>query len=98
MHGSWKGIFFVVPYQSIPSPLLFIIFMNGLLFQMNETDFRSYADDNTTFVTCDSIENLIKSPENDSMKLFQCFAENQIKANKDKCHLLISTNESNTSK
>lgn len=98
MHGSWKGIFFVVPYQSIPSPLLFIIFMNGLLFQMNETDFRSYADDNATFVTCDSIENLIKSPENDSMKLFQWFAENQIKANKDKCHLLISTNESNTSK
>ena len=30
------------------------------------------------------------------MKLFRWFAENQIKANKDKCHLFISTNESNT--
>ena len=57
---------------------------------MNETDFASYADDNTPYVTGDSIEDVINSLENVSVTLFRWFADNQIKANKDKCHLLIS--------
>ena len=28
-----------------------------------------------------------------SKKLFKWFADNQMKANKDKCHLIVSTNE-----
>ena len=86
-HNSWEKIFLGVPNQSIPSPSLFNIFMYDLLFKMYEADFSSYADDNIPFVTCDSIENFIKSLENDSKKLFKWFAENQIK---------VSTNESNT--
>ena len=40
-----------------------------------------------------SVENLdevIKSLEKDSIKLFQWFSDNQMKANHDKCHLLVS--------
>ena len=63
---------------------------------MNETDFTSYADDNTPYVTGDSIEDVINSLENVSVTLFKWFADNQIKANKDKCHLLISCSENIT--
>ena len=40
-----------------------------------------------------SVENLdevIKSLEKDSIKLFQWFSDNQMKANHDKCHLVVS--------
>ena len=60
---------------------------------MNETDFASYADDNTPYVTGDSLESVINSLENVSIKLFKWFADNQMKANKDKCHHLISGSE-----
>ena len=63
---------------------------------MNETDFASYADDNTPYVTGDSIEVIINSLKNVSITLFKWFADNQMKSNKDKCHLLISCSESIT--
>ena len=37
---------------------------------MNETDSASYMDDNRPFVACDSIDNVIKTLKNDSIKLF----------------------------
>ena len=60
---------------------------------MNEIDFASYPDDNTPNVTGDDIEDVINSTENVSIKLFKWFAENQLKANKDKSHLLLSGSE-----
>ena len=38
---------------------------------MCETDFESYADDNTPYVLGDSIDNVIKSLEDDSINLFK---------------------------
>ena len=61
-----------------------------LFFLTNETDFASYVDDNTPYVTFDSIEDIINWLENDSIKLFKWFAGNHMKVRKDKCHLLIS--------
>ena len=62
---------------------------------MNETDFASYADDNTSYITGDNIDSIINSLENYSIKLLKWFAGNQMKANKVKRHL-ISTSENNT--
>ena len=56
---------------------------------MKEASFSSYADDNTLYVTSENHEN-VKSLEEDSIKLFQWFSDNQIKANHDKCHLRVS--------
>ena len=63
---------------------------------MNETDFSSYVDDNTPYVTGDSTEDVINSLENVSVILFKWFPGNQMKANKEKCHLLISCSENIT--
>ena len=40
-----------------------------------------------------NIDNVITILENDSTQLFKWFSDNQMKANKDKCHLVISNNE-----
>ena len=49
---------------------------------MNEINFASYADDNIPYVAGDIIViDVINS-------LVKWFADNQMEANKDKCHLL----------
>ena len=60
---------------------------------MNGIDFASYADDSTLYVSSDSIVDLIRILENDSIKLFKWFSDNMMKANKDKCHLIVSSDE-----
>ena len=64
-----------------------------MFFVMNDIDFASYADDNTLYVSSDSIVDLIRILENDSIKLFKWFSDNMMKANKDKCHLIVSSDE-----
>ena len=60
---------------------------------MNDTNLASYADDNTPYVSADTIDEVIKRLETASVKLFKWFADNQMKANQDKCHLIVSKNE-----
>ena len=66
---------------SILGPLLFDIFMFDIFFTVNEIDFSSYADDITPFVSGDRIEDVLDSLENASLKLFDWFSNNQMKAN-----------------
>ena len=60
---------------------------------MNETDFASYADDNTPYVVGNNIEDVIIKLQNASLTLFQWFYDNQMKANPDKCHFICSTDD-----
>ena len=93
-YSSWEEILFGVPQGSILGPLLFNIFMCDLFFIVNEIDFASYADDNTPFVSGDRLDDVLVSLENASLKLFDWFSNNQMKANPDKCHLLTSSTDS----
>ena len=38
----------------------------------------------------DNMDDVIKSPEDDTINLFKWFQDNQMKANSDKCHLITS--------
>ena len=49
-----------------------------------------YADDNTPFVSGNTPLNFITSLENAAKKPFEWSTKNHMKANQDKCHLLIS--------
>ena len=71
--------------------LLINIFLCDPFFVMNETDFWSYADDNTPYRTADTIDEVIKLQEHDSTISFKWFSDNQMKANISKCHLLVNT-------
>ena len=89
-YSSREEILFGVPQGSILGPLLFNIFLCDLFLIMKETSFASYADDNASYVTVQNLCKVIKSLEEDSIKLFQWLSDNQTKANNDKCHLLVS--------
>ena len=58
---------------------------------MDNINIANYADDNSPFVSDDTPLNVITSLENAAEKLFEWFANNHMKANLDKCHLLLST-------
>ena len=92
-YSSWEEILFGVPQGSILGPLLFNIFLCDLFYMMSDTDFASYADDNTPYVSADTIDEVIKRLETVSVNLFKWVADNQMKANQDKCHLIVSKNE-----
>ena len=57
---------------------------------MKETEFSSYADDNTPHRTANTIEEVIKLLEHGSGMLFKWFSENQMKENISKCTLLVN--------
>ena len=73
--------------------MLFSIFKCDLFLIMNKVDFASYADDNTPYVIGNGVKEAINSLKEPSGELFHWFANNQMKANPDKCHLLTSSSD-----
>ena len=94
--SSWLEIPLGVPQGSILGPLLFNILLCDLFFILDSIDFGSYADDNTPYVTGESIKQVISSLEKSTTELFQWFKDNRMKANANKCHLLLSNNETSS--
>ena len=91
-YSSLLEIIFGVPQGSLLGPLLFNIFLIDLFFITEDTDIASYADDNTPYVIADNKDGVIKSLEETSEILFKWFNDNLMRINGDKCHLLVSTN------
>ena len=92
-YSSWEEILFGVPQGSILGPILFNIFLSDLFLVLKDTDFASYADDNTIYDIGDSINDVIASLQDSSEKLFQWFSDNQLKGNTDKCHLIVRSDD-----
>ena len=90
-YSSWEEILFGVPQGSILGPLLFNIFICDLLIMMDDINIANYADDTTPFVSSDTPLNVVTSLKNAAEKIFEWFANNQMKADHDKCHLLMGT-------
>ena len=55
-------------------------------------DIASYADDNTPHASSSNLDTLINKLEESTNNLFQWFRNNHMKANADKCHLLVTGN------
>ena len=91
-NSSLLEIIFGVPQGSILRPLLFNIFLIDVFFTIEDTDIAIYADDNTPYVIACNIDGVIKSLEEASEILFKLFSDNLMRINADKCHLLVSTN------
>ena len=79
-----------VPHGSFLGPLLFTSYLNDLFFLSDFTDLCNFADD-TIFYACDmGLNLLIKRLERNGFLATDCFENNNIKLNQDKCNLLIS--------
>ena len=55
---------------------------------------QGYADDNTPYNFDFDLDNVISNLEKSTNSLLNWFRENDMKANTDKCHLLVSSDES----
>ena len=91
-YSSWEEIMFGVPQGSILEPLLFNIFLCDLFLIMENTDIASYADDNASYTTGNSLEEVIRKLENATKTHFLWLSDNQMKTSPDKCHFLCSSN------
>ena len=61
-----------------------------MLFQIDTSEFSSYADDNTPFASAQNHEKFLKSLQSTLNGVFEWYQENYFKANADKCHLFLS--------
>ena len=63
-----------------------------MFYDINDCDIASYADDNTPYASSSNLDTLINKLEESTNNLFQWFRNNHMKANADKCHLLVTGN------
>ena len=84
-----------VPQGSVLGLLFFNIYISDLLLSIQDTDICNYADDTTIYACDNNIDNVLTRLENDSNIIIQWFADNFMKLNTDKCHLLILGRNSN---
>ena len=89
--SHWSKVESGVPQRSIKGPLLFHIYICDLFFDIIEIDIAEYADDTTPYALDSKLENIIKLFEENADKRFDWFSNNYLKANPNKCHLLVNT-------
>ena len=97
-HSSWKEIISGVPQGSILGRLFFNIHLCDLFFIIEKFDLANFADDNTPYVTGDNVSLVVKLLEEGACAIFQWFEDNEMKANADKCHVLLNTSNELTVK
>ena len=89
-YSTYSDILYGVPQGSILGPLLFNIYISDMFYDIDNCDIVSYADDSTPYTSDFNLEEVIKKLELTTSNLFQWFKNNHMKANGDKCHLLVT--------
>ena len=68
---TWTDLISVVPQGSVPSPLLFNIYLNYLFFCLEDINICNFADDTTPFVCDETLETVLdKSEGNSELAIF----------------------------
>ena len=92
-YSSFEEMLFGVPQGSILGPFFFNIFISDLFLILNNIEIASYADDSTPYCSYKNFGDVITCSERTADDLFAWFNTNGLKANADKCHLLLRTKE-----
>ena len=70
------------------------MFLCDLFHEYQNNYFANYADDTTPYIVGDNTAEQLTNLSSFAQKLFTWFVNNKMKANHDKCHVLLSTQES----
>ena len=89
-YSFWKEIISGIPQGSILGPLFLNIHLYDLLFIIEKFDTANFADDNIPYVTGANISSVVKFLEEVACAIFQWFQDNEMKANANKCHVLLN--------
>lgn len=77
-----------MPEGSIPGLLLFKIFMCVMFLTLKTTYIAAYSDGNKPLVVRNNIAAVIKSFQEIGENIVNCFLNNDMKLNNNKCNLL----------
>ena len=87
--SDWSELKVGVPQGSVLGPILFNIYLNDLLWTIEELDVCNFADDTTLHAIDKDLRNLQKKLETSSNVAIKWFKLNYMKLNSDKCKLII---------
>ena len=91
-YSSWEEILSALPQVTILGPILFNVFFSDLFLVVKDVNFASYADDNSIYQSGRNVNDIINDLQLSAEKLFRWFSDNQMKGITDKCHLIMSPN------
>ena len=74
--SSWKNLILSVPQGSVLCPLFFNIYLNDLFFFLEHVGICNFAEDTTTNISDESLENVLKSLEKNPMLAISWFENN----------------------
>ena len=89
-YSSWRDILSGVPQGSVLGPLLFNIFINDLLYFIENSDIYNFADDNTLTVADVNLETIINKLQRDIDYLKNWFTDNGMLLNEKKCQFMVA--------
>ena len=92
--SRYSEIIHRVPQWLILGQLVFNIYICGIIFDITECDIASYTDCNTPYNFDFNLDNVISNLEKCTNSLLNWPRDNHMKANADKFHLLVISDES----
>ena len=88
---SYTNVTYGIPQASIPGALLSNIDFCNLFWWGYKCNIASHANENTLYTSDISLNLVLEKVESSTHDLFRWYKETHIKANLDKCHILVTT-------
>ena len=92
-YSSFLDLLIGVSQWSILDPILFNIYISGLILFLDDDNLASYADDITPYVMKENALEVLKETEDKAGCVFNWISANYFKTDPKKSHFLLTSNE-----